>query len=846
MKIQTKISYTLLLLIFLTVSQLSFGQKEGDIITNNGQKFLLYQVKNGETISDLKMKFDIEQGLIIKYNPQLVFGINEGDVVKILLNEEDLAKYEENTSKNTEEKQTNSATQKPQSQVFINENLIFHLVKKKETIYAISKLYNIPIDAIYTYNPEAKAGVLENEILRIPKHANQSIADGFIREDETNFYHQIQPGETLYGIAKRYNASVASIVETNSGIDKSFNIGRELTIPKTSNQPTTSVPINNENYFIHRVELGDTFYSYKRRFGVNQETLIELNPVLNEGLKAGIEIKIPTNNIPKIETIIETPNQFQEYLVQKGETLYRISTTKNVKIREIKDANPELYSRGLIAGETIFLPIAQPELNDSISVSENEAIVEYNETSELPEVKFEVTNLVPSFQLSDTTEFQPIDTFRVTMFLPLFYDRNMEYNLEETPEEEFLKQDSIRLANKNTVPPSFKVEFDSLTMKSDTIFIDTLRVKDNRSLIAATRGMLAFYEGFALAVDSLEKAGQHVELRIVNSEYSKAKIDSLINNDFLLNSDLIVGPVAPVLQGKVSAISAKNQIPLVSPLSNDNKFLSTNPYYFQVSPSKDYILRKTAEFIAEEYYDKNFVVLTLGNDKQLEETRLVDRVREKFFTTGYYNNQNEILFTEVDFTDGESLGYWHLKKVLKKNEENIVFIPTTDDRDIREAMLSRAINSLYVLSEEFEITLVGMNDYPRFKSINTEYFHRLNLHYLTSTYVDYSNKNVNTFIRKYRNDFKTEPNEYAFRGYDIAWYFGNAVKNFGKNYVDYVSGFYVEQLQDDLNFQRIDELQGYMNYSLNLMNYTPNWEVIQLSKITEGRTVLPVAEHIVE
>ncbi len=823
--------------LFLMVAQFSWGQTEGDIVKDDGKQFLLYKVEAGQSIGDLSRKFDLSKSVILQYNPQLVFGITEGDIVKVL--------YEPNNSYTSSETNKTAIQTAENSQLAIDEDFIYHLVKKKETVYSISKQYNIPIEAIYQYNPEAKKGVLTNEILRIPKNPAQVANDGLLKQDDSYFYHQILAGETLYGIAKRYNSSVTSIIEENPQIENNFNIGTGIRIAKTIENKEIVFDANTDQYFMHRVELGETFYSYKRRFGAKQEDLIQLNPVLKEGLKAGIEIKIPTQNIPEIKPIPQTPEEFQEYLVSSGETLYGISKKKNLKIREIKNANPELKTRGLVAGETILLPIAQVN-NDSLSaaitdtIDQNEKVIDIKKKAK---IEFEISALIPSKQLIDEEEIVPDDTFKITMFIPLFYQRNEEYNLEETSEEEFNQLDSIRLANTNTVPSSFEVVFDSLNNTSDTIFIDTLRVKENRSLISVSKSMLSFFEGFVLAIDSLQSNGQNIELNVIDSEHSKAKIDSIMDSEMILNSDLIVGPVSPVLQGKVANISAKNQIPMVSPLSADHQFLQQNPYYFQVSPSKEYILRKTAEFIADEYYNKNFIVLTLGNDKQLNEIQLVDRVREKFFSTAFYKNQSDILFTEVDFTAGETLGYWHLKKVLKKNEENIVFIPTTDDREVREAMLSRAINSLYVLSEEFDITLVGMNDYPRFKSINVEYFHRLNLHYLTSTYVDYKNKNVNNFIRKYRADFKTEPNEYAFRGYDIAWFFGKASNKFGKNFVDYISGFKVDQLQDDLNFQRTDELQGFMNYSLNLINFTENWEVKPLSKITEGRTVLPIAEN---
>lgn len=230
--------------------------------------------------------------------------------------------------------------------------------------------------------------------------------------------------------------------------------------------------------------------------------------------------------------------------------------------------------------------------------------------------------------------------------------------------------------------------------------------------------------------------------------------------------------------------------------------------------------------------------MTLGEVEQLSEKDLVDLVREKFFTSGVYNNVGEVMFTQVDFTEGGHLGYWQVKKTLNPDMENVIFIPASENRDVREALLSRAINSLYVLSEEFDITLVGVSDYPNFKSINTEYFHKLKLHYLTPRYVDFTSSLVNDFIADYRSQFYDEPDEYSFRGYDIAIYFSGAYAYLGENYTDNISNYHTPLTQSGFNFQRVSETSGYMNHSLYIMNYTTGYDVNMFYKITEGRMLV--------
>jgi hypothetical protein len=247
------------------------------------------------------------------------------------------------------------------------------------------------------------------------------------------------------------------------------------------------------------------------------------------------------------------------------------------------------------------------------------------------------------------------------------------------------------------------------------------------------------------------------------------------------------------------------------------------------------VIRKTSDFIGDAFHNKNFIILTMGSSGDLSESGLVKLVRDKFFASGVYNNLGEVLFSQVDFTDGRKLGYWQVKRTLKPNMENVIFIPATENRNEREALLSRAINSLQVLSEEFDIILVGMSDYPQFKSINTEYYHKLKLHYLTSNHIDYTSLNVRQFIGAYRDNFSNEPDQYSYRGYDLGLFFMGAYRKYGKNLIRNVGSYNPDLLQGAFNFQKVDQFAGYMNHTLYVMQFTPDYEIKVISKVTEGR-----------
>lgn len=683
--------------------------------------------------------------------------------------------------------------------------------------------------------------------LVLPVFAQQQEQTSYVNiEGKTYRMHLVQQGETLFSICKQYQLEQKELVLANPQLINGLKQGSELRIPVEVKQYTPDPVVfpetneqNNVAFFQYTVEKGDTFYSFKRKFGVSKETLLQFNPQLNDGLKVGMIIKVPAKDYQAaIDPPFQSGNE-RRHEVAKGETLYSISRKYSVDILQLKDANPELKHRGLITGETIVIP----QHDKATSVSDESDMP--SKMSDSPEEKQNANNIValkaPVPVRSESSNCQTLkpgmkqEIYRVAMFLPLFFERNYYMNLQVLGDDERAYLDSVKTIDPLIFKKYFRVVLDPLSKTRDTLMVDSIAAPQVRSLYPATRSILSFYEGVLLALDSLNQKGIKVRLDLYDTRDKKDAVSSILKEHDFVETDLIVGPVDLELQEIVSAYSAKNRIPMLVPFFNSEELLENNPYFIQVNPSKEYLMRKTADFISDAYYNKNFIILTLGSYTQLKEFDLVRMVRDKFFRNGIYHNLDNILFTQVDFTEGGTMGYWQVKKTLRSDMENVIFIPATDQRSEREALLSRAINSLNVLAEEFDITLVGVSDYPRFKSINAEYYHRLKLHYLTPNYVDYDNDAVNRFIDKYRQHFSAEPDMLSFRGYDLMMYFASAHARFGANYLSCLSQYHQPLLQNDFSFQKVSELGGYMNHSLFIVAYTHDYRIRMLDELSEGR-----------
>lgn len=172
---------------------------------------------------------------------------------------------------------------------------IKHIVAKGETVFQIAKKYQITPYDIYRLNPDAKGGVKENTTLLIPKPSTGKA-----------IIHEVGEKETLYGIAKKYNVTVSDLENWNKQqLDGGLKKGQQIFVSKpSSNQvktPSLFVPdakpkLDSKTALSnYEVQPKETLYSLTKKFDISQEELIKLNPDLQDGLKIGMILKVPSN-----------------------------------------------------------------------------------------------------------------------------------------------------------------------------------------------------------------------------------------------------------------------------------------------------------------------------------------------------------------------------------------------------------------------------------------------------------------------------------------------------------------------------------------------------------------------
>ena len=151
--------------------------------------------------------------------------------------------------------------------------------------------------------------------------------------------YTVQSGDSLYGIARRYNTTVNEIKRSNGLTSDLLTVGRQLLLPSSE---SIDEPKQDGTY---TVKLGDTLYGVARTYGVTVDELKRANNLTNNILTVGQVLNIPS----------QTGTTDNSYTVQSGDSLYSIAKRFNTTVDELKTIN-NLTSDILSIGQKLLIP----------------------------------------------------------------------------------------------------------------------------------------------------------------------------------------------------------------------------------------------------------------------------------------------------------------------------------------------------------------------------------------------------------------------------------------------------------------------------------------------------------
>lgn len=201
-----------------------------------------------------------------------------------------------------------------------------YTVVKGDTLSGIANKFNTTISELKELNHLTSDLIQIGQVLFIPTTTTTPVYSTYT----------VVKGDTLYGIASKYDISVDELKSLNNLTSNTLYIGQQLKVPEKDIEES-------EEYEIYTVVKGDSLWLISQKYDVPVDDLIELNNLETVNLQIGDKLKIPKATSKKT------------YIVQKGDSLWSIAKDYNISVEELKLAN-NLTSNLLAIGQQLIIP----------------------------------------------------------------------------------------------------------------------------------------------------------------------------------------------------------------------------------------------------------------------------------------------------------------------------------------------------------------------------------------------------------------------------------------------------------------------------------------------------------
>jgi LysM repeat protein len=292
----------------------------------NGETFVLHRVDQGETLFSITRRYGVTIQDIKALNPEI--DINQlaiGDTLRAPLFPE-LSRGEKT----------------------------LHTVEEGETLYRLAKQYEVTTDNIRTWNTLGLEPLKIGQVIVI----YQPQPEEELPDPDRYVTHQVKEGETLYAISRAYQVSVADLMERNSLETESISLEQVLTIREKNPVPVPVVKVeptaSTVSTPVRRISRSEALHMEKEHYERIQreeaETLASYKKVSSNGFASVIEGKLNTKKYlalhrsAPVGTILRVRNEMNDMsiFVRVVGKLPDTGVNNNLEIRLTQSAYDKL------------------------------------------------------------------------------------------------------------------------------------------------------------------------------------------------------------------------------------------------------------------------------------------------------------------------------------------------------------------------------------------------------------------------------------------------------------------------------------------------------------------------
>lgn len=568
---------------------------------------------------------------------------------------------------------------------------------------------------------------------------------------------------------------------------------------EAANLPTRMV--NGQECYYHEVQPKETVYGLCKDFGITKAQLVQYNPSVADGLRAGAVLYFPVADFPDLGAIDKKVSDSQNdkkpkvyiapeegnhpnyskaavHHVAKGETVYGICKHYGISEAQLLELNPSL-SNGLKHGTLLILP-------DSCQEPETVAAPEVNP---VPEASVAPEPVAPVVTVAEPVQ----DTA----------DTNTESN--EAPE---YPTENIMAVN------SAEITVDSIKIDKDKTSIAVILpfMLEQSNMDKQTQLYTEFYKGMLIAADSLRHSNRKIEIHAYDSSSSLDSVVKILNRPELEDIDVIITPDDDDQLDAIARFARERNAAVFNIFAVKNTEYLKNPDILQANITHSAVYSKAInEFIR--LYPQYTPVFLCSRDGKSDKKDFTNKLREeltnrgreyKEITYNSYLKESDLAALDSDTfyffipESGTSSEFSHIAGALKTFRENH--------------------------SDYNKVRVFGYPEWITFRGNALENLHFLNATVYSRFYNDdssYRSKDIADRYKKwYGSSMIAAVPVQGILGFDAGFYLIKSINETDGKLLD--SRYRYDGVQSGFHFSDTGEESGKVNDTLYFIEFRPS------------------------
>lgn len=590
-------------------------------------------------------------------------------------------------------------------------------------------------------------------------------------------------------------------------------------VGQNTKYPTRKV--NGVEYYVYTVQTSEGLFAIGRKFDVAPDDIAKANPTIKNGLKMGEQVLIPVRHSAekKAQTETKSSPKFIEHKVAKKQTLFAISHKYNVSQEEIIKYNP-VVQNGFKEGLVLKIPVAVKDTKPAAAKETIRAVVKDVKPAVVKETKSLVTEKAKPAALPlrthtvklNETLFSICKRYNVEIKDVVKLNPGSEKTIEvgtelkipaaTAPKAEAAKVSATpRLATEAKVVSSKQPVLKQAEKKTIRLAFLLPFMLDESKRDAKLDRFQNFYGGALIAIEQAKQKGISFEIFTYDTEASDEKMNEILSNPELKTVDLIIGPAFTSQVPFVTDFAKENKINTLIPFSSKVADIDSNPYLFQFNPGADSETKYLTELLNGKYKNTHVVFANIQGVSSTDDGKTnADVLRKQLLKSKH-------TFSKLELTSAANANF---ASVLKKTGKNLIIFNTdkySSAAPYINALKQSAGNADYSILKPYGWKL-QTEKMP--KSIFISPF-------MTNLNAESAYLFEQQFDQYYGRDASKETPRYDLLGYDLTNYFVNLIQRYGNKFGTKISAAgSINGIQSQPLFERSSTDSGFINQRVYL------------------------------